>query len=178
MTLLFLSEIILKCFGCLFATDALLLWRIILYLMWYSFHVIERRALYTIRNKRDRNTYYSCHIACLIPTRDWTELQTLAQTKSGSDLQYKETLAWSRKENCMVGYKWHLKGKTANTKFETYRITGDLVYSLLGSISWPFSLTFFIKSKVDRTEAAASVRTEWARCFPGQILPERRWDVD
>ena len=59
----------------------------------------------------------------------------------------------------MVDYKWH-QGKKTNIKNETYRITADLVYSLLGSISQPFSSTFLSKSKVDRTDAAASVRTE------------------
>ena len=67
------------------------------------------------------------------------------------------------------------KEKKVNTENETYRIAADLVYSLLGSISRPFSSTFLTKSKVDKTDAAASVRVEWARCFPGQILPERRW---
>ena len=50
-----------------------------------------------------------------------------------------------------------------------------LVYSLLGSISRPFTSTFLPKSKVERTEAAASVTIEWARCRPAHILPERWW---
>ena len=56
----------------------------------------------------------------------------------------------------------------------TYRTAADLLYSLLGSISRPFSSTFFSKSNVDRTDAAASVRVEWAICSPGQILPEKK----
>ena len=50
-----------------------------------------------------------------------------------------------------------------------------LVYSILGSISRPFTSTFLPKSKVERTEAAASVTIEWARCRPAHILPERWW---
>ena len=119
----------------------------------------------------------SCHIACFSKKgSDRATRLTLAQTKSGSDLQYKETLAWSRKESCMVDYKWHfIKAEKLRPKMKLYRITGDLVYSLLGSISRPFSSTFFLKSKVDRTEAAVSMRAEWARCFPGQILPHQWW---
>ena len=52
------------------------------------------------------------------------------------------------------------KEKKVNTENETYRIAADLVYSLLGSISRPFSSTFLTKSKVDKTDAAASVRVE------------------
>ena len=43
---------------------------------------------------------------------------------------------------------------------KTYRITADLVYSLLGSISRPLSSTFLTKSKVDRTDAAVNVSIE------------------
>ena len=118
---------------------------------------------------------------------DWATHLTLAHTKSGLALQYNETLAWSRKESWMVGYdKWHLKRKKVKTENVTYRTAGPL-YSFLGSISQPFSSTFLTKSKFDRTDAAASVIIEWARCFPGQILKEgwyhdhddiRRWDME
>ena len=56
-------------------------------------------------------------------------------------------------------------------KKESYRIPVPL-YSLLGSISRPFSSTFFSKSKVNKTDAAASVRVECAICCPAQTLPE------
>jgi hypothetical protein len=51
-------------------------------------------------------------------------------------------------------------GKPIPEKIETYRIAAVLVYSLLGSISRPFSSTSLIKLKVDRTDAATSVRIE------------------
>ena len=103
---------------------------------------------------------------------DWATRLTLAQRKSESTLQYNETLAWSRKGIWVVDCKWHIKRQESQARNETYRNTVFLEYSLLGSISWPFSSTFLSKSKFDRTDAAASVRVEWARCFPGQILPE------
>jgi hypothetical protein len=53
-----------------------------------------------------------------------------------------------------------LKAKKAKTENVTYRKATDLVYSLLGSITRPFSSTFLNKSKVDRTDAAASVTVE------------------
>ena len=109
---------------------------------------------------------------------DWNWLgatqRTLAQRKSGSTLQYNETLAWSRKGSRMFDYKWHLKCKENKTENVTYR-NAALVYSLLGTISRSFSSTFLTKSKVDKTDAAVSVRVEWAICFPGQILQERWW---
>jgi hypothetical protein len=65
------------------------------------------------------------------------------------------------------------KGKQSQGKIidETYHISESL-YSLLGSISLLFSSSFLCKSKVDRTDAAASVRVEWAMCLPGQTLPD------
>ena len=116
-------------------------------------------------------------LACNIPTRDWTwaTRQTLAHRKSESALQYSETLVWYRKENRMVDYKRYLKPRMLRLKKGTYRIIADLVYSFLGTISRPFSSTFLSRSKVDRTDAAASVRVDWAICFPGQILLERWW---
>ena len=69
------------------------------------------------------------------------------------------------------------KKKTRRTRNGTYR-TPAALYSFLGSISWPFSSTLFSKSKVDRTDAAASMRVEWAMCFPAQILVNRMDDGD
>ena len=60
----------------------------------------------------------------------------------------------------MVDYdKRHLKGRKVKIENVTYRIALP-VYSLLGSISRPFLSTFLTKSKVERTEAAASVTIE------------------
>ena len=63
-----------------------------------------------------------------------------------------------------------LTQKNRQDQRKTYRTAVDLEYSLLGSISRPFSSTFFTKSKVDRTDAAVIVICEWATRLPGQIL--------
>ena len=102
---------------------------------------------------------------------DCTRL-SLAQRKSGSAPQYNGTLAWSRKGNQMADYRMKCKDKKdkVKTKNKTHRIAVPL-YSFMGSISRPFSSTFFSRSKVDRTDAAASVTIEWARCLAAQTLP-------
>ena len=147
--------------------------------------VKDWNSLQAIGNKREiciqviRGTgYIECWASRLLYSYKWLDCttrltQALVQRKSGSALQHNETLAWSRKGNWVVDYNWQFKSREPRPKNETYR-NGNLVYSILGWISWPFSSTFLTKSKVDRTDAAASVTIEWARCFPGQILPERR----
>jgi hypothetical protein len=80
----------------------------------------------------------------------------------------------------MVHKRKQSEGKTTH---ETYHNAPSL-YSLLGSISRPFSSIFLTKSKVDRTDAAVSRIVEWARCLPAQTLPGqyggdvRRCDMD
>ena len=100
----------------------------------------------------------------------------LTQRKNISSPQYDGTLAWSRMGSRMADYYTTGQGKEDNvkTRNRTYR-TGAALYSRSGSISRPFSPTFFSKSKVERTDAAVSVKVEWARCFPGQTLPELRY---
>ena len=71
----------------------------------------------------------------------------------------------------------HVKARKDKVENGTYG-TCVGVYCLLGSISQPSSSTFFNKSKVDRTDAAASVIVEWARCLPGQALPGWQWYID
>ena len=121
----------------------------------------------------EQDTWVSSHIFVPYSNKGlrWATRLALAQRKSGSTRQYDETSAWSRKGSHSVGYKWHLKANKAKTVNVTHR-NALLVYSLFGSISWPFTSIFLLKSKVDRTEAAASVTIEWARCLPGQILTE------
>ena len=111
------------------------------------------------------------YICTLMAHYDWTRL-SLAQRKSGSAPQYNGTLAWSHKGNRMADYRMKHEDKKdkVKTKNKTHRIAVPL-YSFMGSISRPFSSTFFSRSKVDRTDAAASVRVEWARCLPAQTLP-------
>ena len=53
-----------------------------------------------------------------------------------------------------------LTQKNRQDQRKTYRTAVDLEYSLLGSISRPFSSTFFTKSKVDKTDAAVIVICE------------------
>ena len=132
----------------------------------------EEIGIHFIHGTKHMEYWPSCHV-CL-PYSNTANWLILAQRKKGPVLRYNETSAWSRKGSWLVDYKRHFKGKKAKTGNVTYRIV-NLVYSLLGSISRPFSSTSFTKSKVDRTDAAVSVRVEWARCFPGQILPERWW---
>ena len=124
----------------------------------------------------EQDTLYQTCLSYADNGLDWaTRLVSLAQRKSGSALQYNETLAWSRRE---VGWSTIMtleKGRKAKIENKTHRNAVDLVYSLVGSISWSFSSTFLSKSNIDRTDAAASVRVEWARCLPGQILPQRWW---
>ena len=86
--------------------------------------------------------------------------------------QHYETSAWSHKASWMVDYKWHLKSKKSKTESKiTYR-NAVLVYSSRAQFSGHFQSLLFSKSKVDRTDAAASVTDEWATCFPRQVLPE------
>ena len=78
----------------------------------------------------------------------------------------------------MAGYRWHvisIRKKRPRSGIGAYR-TPEPLYSLLGSISRPFSSTFFSRSKVDKIDAAASVRVEWTMCFPAQTLPRRSWN--
>ena len=76
---------------------------------------------------------------------------------------------------------WEVKWLAINGTWKEVRLsmtyhTDKSLYSFLGSISRWYSSRFLSKSKVDRTDATASVRVEWATCFPTQILPgEGRW---
>ena len=82
-------------------------------------------------------------LACHIPTTDWSEITRLAQ---------KRDQLYSITRPLLDHVEWltirTLKSKKAKIENVPYRIFG-LVYSLLNSISRPFSSTYQVKSRED-----------------------------
>ena len=80
-------------------------------------------------------------LACHIPTRDWSEVTRLAQ---------KRDQLYSITRPLLDQVEWltirTLKSKKAKIENVPYRF-GSLVYSLLDSISRPFSSTYQVKSR-------------------------------